>query len=43
MQMGQTAQTHLIGQSGEKRAMVMVARAADADMTTVSIHWTTKE
>jgi hypothetical protein len=43
MQMGQAAQTHLIGQSGQKRAMVMVGRAADAEITTVSIHWTTKE
>ncbi|HUW84601.1 MAG TPA: hypothetical protein VMZ31_17605 [Phycisphaerae bacterium] len=43
MQMGEAAQTHLIGQSGQKRAMVMVGRAADADMTTVSIHWTAKE
>ena len=43
MQMGQAAQTHLIGQSGEKRAMIMIGRAADADTTTMSIHWTTKE
>jgi len=43
MQMAQAAQTHLMGKSGKTRAMVMIGRAADAEMTTVSIHWTAEE
>jgi hypothetical protein len=43
MQMGQAAQTHLMGKSGKTRAVVMIGRAADAEMTTMSINWTTAE